>query len=233
MIIPGTSTFDELGPLQVSVRLNGGAYAEGEFVPALHIKAYHENVKIINVVTCPDEIIEMQVPRGFTENDLLNFMKINGKQIYNDLQRRLDKERSNPPEPLTYNGKVPYLGEYMPIRVLSNGEMNEGFREHAVYLKQGLSSDGIRESVLRLYGKMVYSVLKPRLDHFAKIMNLQYSVLEIDDGRRTWGTYNAVTHVIFLTRRLLMMSEAVIDSIIAHELAHSKDLSMTKDFSMN
>jgi len=37
--------FEEVGPIQVSVRLGDEPYAEGSFAPYLHIKAYHEKLR--------------------------------------------------------------------------------------------------------------------------------------------------------------------------------------------
>lgn len=217
-----TPKIPEFGPIQISVRLGDEPHTEGSFAPHLHIKAYHENVKIINIAPRPDEIIEMQVPHGFYTADMLEFIETSGMKIYSELQKYLDAEQEGLPEPLTYNSTIPFMGEYLPICALADDESVACFRDQAVYLKPGLSSDGICESVLKLFGDMAYGLLKPRLDHFAEIMDVQYSSLGIDDGRRTWGSFNIVTHAIFLSRRLLMISKAGIDSIIVHELAHSK-----------
>jgi predicted metal-dependent hydrolase len=224
-----TPRLPEFGSIQISVPVGSEPYEEGKYVPHLHIKAYHEKVKVINVAPMPDEAIEMEVPHGFYTSDMLDFMEENGEKIYQALQRMLDGERESPPEPLTYDSKVPYLGEYVPIR-LADEETKEGFRDHAVYIRPGLSSGGIRDTVLKLFGDMAYGILKPRLDHFAGIMGVKYTALKIDDGRRTWGSFHGITRDIFMTRRMLMFSKMIIDSLIVHELAHSKETPHNEEF---
>ena len=76
---------------------------------------------------------------------------------------------------------------------------------------------------MRLLGENAYGIFKVKLDYYAKAMKIQYSRLAIDDGRRSFGLYNKENGVIFLSRRLLMMSEAVIDFLIVHELAHAEE----------
>lgn len=122
------------------------------------------------------------------------------------------------------------MGVYMPIIALKDDSEPEGFRDGAVFLQSGLSGHEIKKAVLRLFGDMAYDILKPRVDHFSELMKMQYNGLKIDDGRRTWGSFNADTQIIFLTRRLLMMSADCIDSLIVHELAHTKAFAYDASF---
>jgi hypothetical protein len=231
MIKPKIPTLYEYGPIQISVRISDEPYEEGKYAPHLHIKAYHSTRRKINITPCKNELIEMEVPKKFKRSDLETFVSICGKDILERLRNFLDAERESPPEPLTYNSKVPFLGKYVPIRILPNTSTDNGyFNNGAVCLKAGLSGDEIRDAVLGLLGDMAYGFLKKRLDYYAKIMNVYYSSLEIDDGRRAWGSYNQDTKVIFMSRRILMMSKNVIDSLIVHELAHTKVFAHKKEF---
>ena len=223
MIESKFSIYDDFGPIQASIRISDEPYKEGKYAPYLHIRAYHTNRKTIKITPCDNEIIEMDVPKKFKRADLETFISINGKKILERLRDFLDAERKNPPELLTYDSKVPFFGKYIPIQSLPD-ENNSGgyFDNDFVYIQAGLSSDAIHDAVLGLLGDIAYGILKKRLDHYASIMDVRYSRFEIDDGRRTWGSYNQETRVIFLSRRILMMSERIIDSLIIHELAHIK-----------
>ena len=210
-----------VGPIQLSICVSKRPTTE-TYAPHLHIKAFHENVKTIAVGFRPDEIVEMRVPIGFNNGDMLNFVADGGEEIYKSLQDTLDSDYETVPDLPNYNSRIPFLGEYVPIISLKDDKEPEGFRDGAVYLQPELSGNEIREAVLCLFGNMAYDILKPRVDHFSELMKMQYNGLKIDDGRRTWGSFNADTQIIFLTRRLLMMSADCIDSLIVHELAHTK-----------
>lgn len=218
-----------VGPIQLSICI-GDPLSEGAFAPHLHIKAFHEKVKTIIIGFRPDEVVEMQVPPGFNNGDMLNFIADSGEEIYNHLQDTLDSDYETVPGLPTYNSKIPFLGEYVPIISLEYESEPEGFRDGAVFLRPELSGHEIKRAVLRLLGNMAYDILKPRVDHFSELMKMHCNELKIDDGRRTWGSYNADTQIIFLTRRLLMMSATCIDSLIVHELAHTKSFEHDESF---
>lgn len=210
-----------VGPIQLSICVSKRP-TTGTYAPHLHIKAFHENVKTIAVGFRPDEIVEMRVPIGFNNGAMMDFIADSGEEIYKSLQDTLDSDYEAVPDLPNYNSRIPFLGEYVPIISLKDNKEPEGFRDGAVFLQSGLSGHEIKKAVLRLFGNMAYDILKPRVDHFSELMKMQYNGLKIDDGRRTWGSFNADTQIIFLTRRLLMMSADCIDSLIVHELAHTK-----------
>jgi len=230
MIVPKLP--DRPGPIQVTLLIGDEPCEESRYARYLHVRAYHvPKCKRIKLMPCADESLEMDVPYGFYRADLEAFIAENGERIYNEIQELLDDEWPELPESLSYGSKVPFLGEYLPIRVLPGDDDSNGyFGDGAVYLKPGLSSSGIRSAVLDMFGSIAYGILKKRLDHYAQLMDVQYSALKIDDGRRTFGSYNKETHVIFLSRRTLMLSEAGIDSLIIHELAHIKEFNHNEEF---
>lgn len=220
-IKPILDPLEGVGPIQISVRIGDEPYSEGMFAPHLHIKAYHEKVKTIDISLRPDEVVEMSVPQGFTKRDMLTFIEQNGEEIYGKLQEALDGESDQSAMPLTHNSTVPFLGKSLPIILLDDAKELCRLTDHAVYIKCGLSDKEMRTAVLDMLGENAYTYFKSKLDHYAAAMKVSYSCLEIDDGRRTFGSYNDSTKVVFLSRRLLMMDEPVIDFLIVHELAHA------------
>jgi len=216
--------------LDLSATIDGSPYAEGTFAPHLHMKGIRSKRKTIRVVPYANEFFELLVPNGFTLADMKQFVAENGREIYDGLQEMLDAEYPQKSAPLTYESKVPYLGGDLPIRILPDGDDSGGYiKDGAVHLSPGLSGDEIREAALRLMGEYAYGIYKDRLDRYAKAMKIKYSRLLIDDGRRSFGSYNQMTGDIFLSRRLLMMSEAVIDFLIVHELAHADEFTHSEE----
>ena len=221
----------EYGPIQVSLRVSDEPYQEGKYAPCLHIRAYHENVKEVVLTSYMDDKLEMEVPKKFYRADMETFISVCGKEILEMCKKKLDDEWDKPPEPLTYESKIPYFGEYVPIRILPENEsVDRRFENGALFLESGLSSDEIRDAVLDLYGDMAYGVFKKKVDYYTKIMDVKFNRLEIDDGRRGFGSFNEETKVIFLSRRLMMFSELIIDSVIVHELAHTKVFEHSEKF---
>jgi len=186
-----------------------------------------EGRKQVNVNICDDERIEVYVPMRSKPFDMRHFMDENGFDILLEKNRRLDEESKaySEAEPLTYESKLPFLGEYLPIRVIPDNDSRIVYlQDNAIYIKDGLDDTRIRSALLMLCRNKAYEYLKPKVDHYAGIMGVEYSRLEIDDGRRTWGLFHEIYKHITLSRRLLLMNESIIDFLIVHELAHSLTL---------
>lgn len=214
------------GPYQYSQRISSSPYEIGKYAPHLHIQAYHENVRKVHVHLCTNEIIMLRIPRKFTFEDTVQFISENENEIYANLKKAFDNEYDGSVEPITRDCKVPFLGNDLPIRQSDESmQRNAWFDETTVYLKPNVPGEGVHEAILDIFGEIAYKILKPRLDRYAKLMGIKYSGLEIDDGRRTFGSFNTNTKEVFLSRRLLMMPESVIDFLIVHELAHAESLS--------
>jgi len=226
-IIPKLSVYEFL---DLSVPADGSPSAEGTYAPHLHMKGIRSKRKTIRVVPYEHEYFELLVPQKFTLADMKQFVTENGKKIYNEMQIMLDEENPYKPAPPTYENNVPYFGADLPIRKLQDADESGGYISgDAVYMKPGLTGDEIRAEALRLMGELAYGIFKPKLDYYTKAMSLRYSRILIDDGRRSFGIYNKVTGDIFLSRRLLMMSEAVIDFLVVHELAHAEVFMHSKE----
>ena len=210
------------------------------YAQRMYVRTYHEeNRKIVDVSIQKDERIELYVPMKFdSSSDLKIFMDEHGIDILAEKNRRLDEETEavSSTEPLTYDSNLPFLGEYLPIKVIDTDDTREVFvQDGVIHMKAGLSSDGIRASLLKLCRNKAYEYFKPKVDHYAKVIGVSYSRLEIDDGRRTWGMFHDIEKHIILSRRLMMMSAFIIDSIVVHELAHGLTLSHGEnhDFEMS
>lgn len=220
-------SLDDFGPYAFAHRLSTFPYAEGKYAPHLHIQAYHESVKMTRATPYANEIIELSIPRNFTLSDTKSVVAENEEEMFRVMKTLLDEQVDYPLAAPTYGSMIPCLGKEVEVRALpEDAECSIGYVEdNAIYVPKGLSPDEIREAVLDVFGDIAYGMLKPRLDSYARRMGIEYRSLDIDDGRRTFGNFHGRTKEIFLSRRLLMMSEAIIDFLVVHELAHSQALS--------
>ena len=169
----------------------------------------------------------MKIPKEWKLADTKKYIAERETELYSTLQEYLDDEFDVTIEPLTYDGVFPYLGKNLQIRTLQIGEKPH-ITDNAVYLPAGLSEKELRATALELLAENAYLLMFPKLQHFSKVMQLSFSVLEIDDNRRSFGGYNDRYKYITLSRRLLMLSEPIIDFLIVHELAHNEIVAHNK-----
>lgn len=214
--------FEDYGPYAFAHSLSTYPYGEAKYAPRLHVQAYHmSRGKQIHVRIGENEMINLEIPKDCKLADTKRFVAENEAKFFHRMKEMLDNQLDIMPEPFSYESTVPFLGNDLPINPISTGK-KPTIGDDAFYLHEGLSGEELREAALELIAEQAYGILKPKLDHFAKRMGLGFSSLEIDDGRRTFGTFNINTKEVFLSRRLLMLSEPVIDFLIVHELAHNE-----------
>jgi len=145
--------------ISFAAKLNYSHNNGDTFSPVLHVHGIRSGRRTIRAVPRPDEMVELLAPLGFTTADAKRYIDEHGVKIWLKLQKMLDSQYNVTPPPLTYKSKIPFMGGYVPIRLLpDDSEHNGHFGDGALYLKPGLMSDEIRGTVLRLFGETAYSV---------------------------------------------------------------------------
>jgi predicted metal-dependent hydrolase len=77
----------------------------------------------------------------------------------------------------------------------------------------------IRRKILVLYKKQAALILRERLDHWAKALDVRYRSFSVGDAKNLWGTCGA-RNDIRINWRILMASWRLVDYLLAHELCH-------------
>ncbi len=83
--------------------------------------------------------------------------------------------------------------------------------------------------LFRWYSKLTKEIVKNRIEYFANLMQVNYSLIKIDNSKRRWGSCSQ-KGVISLNLRLSMLPHKVIDYIIIHELSHLLEFNHSKNF---
>jgi len=214
--------YEDIGPYCFLHTLSFYQYdVKAHYAPRLHIRAYHmPRGKKPHHCIYESELVGMKIPKEWKLADTKRYIAEHETEFYTTLQKGLDSEYADASKPVNYGGMFPYLGKDLSIRALQNNGVPR-IEDDAVYLPAGLSEKELRMAALDLLIDKAYPLLFHKVQHYSKMMDLPFSALEIDDGRRTFGWFNDRYKYIVLSRRLLMLSEPVIDFLIVHELAHN------------
>ena len=127
--------------------------------------------------------------------------------------------------------QLPYLGQ--PLQVVLDATQSRSGRGGALHaaaapdtparLVIGLPADAsatqIRDAVLAWLMRDARRHFTERLDHFAPLLGVQWTSLRLSSAETRWGSAKA-DGSIRLNWRLLHYRPAVIDYVVAHELAH-------------
>lgn len=98
-----------------------------------------------------------------------------------------------------------------------------------VTLPTGASSTQLRDAVQAWMMEAAYAHFTQRLDHFAPLLGVRWKILKLSSASTRWGSAKA-DGSIRLHWRLMQFAPAVLDYVVAHELAHLRHMDHSARF---
>lgn len=194
-------------------------------------------VKIDKIVRSKRRTVGLQVARDATlivRAPELTSMEIIEKIVSKKADWILRKQEyarkayAQPSEKEFVNGEgFLYMGETYRLHIVQDQDEPIHF-DKAFYLA-GSSVDCASQVLLRWYREQAREVLKRRADWYAHKAGFEYRQIQITDARKRWGSCSHKGNLNF-SWRLVMAPLRVIDYVVAHELAHLKHKSHSKEF---
>lgn len=131
---------------------------------------------------------------------------------------------------------LPYLGSNLSFRFTPDEENfspSVSFNQKEKVLHIGLplyaNANEIKHSVLDWLKQQARTLFTKRLDYYASRLGVHYNRFSISSASTRWGSCNENGH-IRLNWRLIHFSPTVIDYVVAHELAHLKEMNHSPKF---
>jgi hypothetical protein len=131
-------------------------------------------------------------------------------------------------------GRLPYLGAEIALRLradLRASELAAGpdGQELRLALPHDAGEARVRDTVQSWLKEQALRVLGERIEELSARNAVRYASWKLSSARSQWGACNADGH-IRLNWRLIHFSVPVIDYVVAHELAHLKELNHGPEF---
>lgn len=98
-----------------------------------------------------------------------------------------------------------------------------------VGLPQTATAEQIRDTVNAWMQRQAMDVFQARVAHFAQALQVQVRSVKLSNARTRWGSATS-NGDIRLHWRLVQFSEAIIDYVVAHELAHLREMNHSPRF---
>lgn len=122
---------------------------------------------------------------------------------------------------------LPYLGRSVPLRVHPTDGNRIGIRFHhwqfdvdvPKHIEGEERRNGLRSAFEAWYRKRAAQQLPPRVDRIARHLGVAPKAILIRDQRARWASC-AADGTLRFNWRALMASPALLDYVVAHELAH-------------
>ncbi|MCC6473725.1 MAG: M48 family metallopeptidase [Burkholderiales bacterium] len=171
--------------------------------------------------------VAVRAPRWTPLAEIESFLRDKERWI----RRRLEDARRVPPPFVWASGeRLPLLGEPHAIRVVPG---TAPVRRVAGTIEVALGPDAqprqLRGAVLAWLRSQALEVFTPRLADFATRLGLPVPELRLSSARTQWGSCSARGRIL-LNWRLVHLPPALVDYVVAHEMAHLKELNHSRRF---
>ncbi|MDB5820309.1 MAG: metal-dependent hydrolase [Rhizobacter sp.] len=136
---------------------------------------------------------------------------------------------------------LPYLGE--PLMLVVDAP-SDAARKTRVWLEPGVhpgtarlhvvpaaagDRHAVRDAVVGWLKQRALALFMPRCEHFAERLDVRYAAVRLSSAQTRWGSASSAG-VIRLSWRLVHFPTATIDYVVAHELAHLREMNHSPRF---
>lgn len=163
----------------------------------------------------PEGHITVKAPAKATQEQILEFMRLNTKPLL-AFQERLEKrEYVSSKKTYTETETFLYMGKPCKLDELLD-TIPQSPEEAQLLLK-------------KIYTRKTKQLVKKRVAYFEKIIGVKAKGLTVVDSPLSWGTCNSHGELTF-NYRLSMAPAQVIDYVVIHELCHLLHLNHDRSF---
>jgi predicted metal-dependent hydrolase len=183
-----------------------------------------------------DHGLRVTAPRRVTLAEIDNAIRAKQRWILAKLLERGERraERLHKPALRWVDGaQLPYLGDDITLRLEPAGRSHCSFDEQSRVLSvgvvEGLSEWQLKERVRLWFEAEAKRLFGERLDLYAPRLGVTYKAFALSSAGTRWGSCT-IGGNIRLNWRLIHYPLALIDYVVAHELAHLREMNHSPQF---
>ena len=125
-----------------------------------------------------------------------------------------------------------YLGEQLTLRVETSlfiAPAQQRKNELWVFVKNDNVPNKIEQAVMRWYQQEALPLFKQRIDHYAPLLSVTPRMVKLSNAKTQWGCCTA-RGTVHLNVQLIKLPLHLIDYVVAHELAHLREMNHSAAF---
>ncbi|WP_422017903.1 M48 family metallopeptidase [Roseateles sp.] len=178
--------------------------------------------------------LRVSAPRWVPVTDIEQALHHKGEWILRKLVEQRERQQRMQAARIdwTDGGRLPYLGEALTM-VVSPGERgvtwDAATRELHLPLPHGAAAEQIRDLTQSWLQARAKEDFLPRCRQFADRLGVAMTSLRLSSAQTRWGSASA-DGSIRLNWRLIHFAPAIIDYVVAHELAHLREMNHSPAF---
>jgi predicted metal-dependent hydrolase len=176
--------------------------------------------------TVGQEGLTVAAPRWVGQGEIEAGLREKGRWILKKMAEQQERQARLETLRITWrDGAVfPYLGQDITARIhpgLTGSELRG--TELLLGLESNAHAQQIKDLVQAWMMRQALVLFEQRLNHFAPQLDVQWSRLKLSSAQTRWGSATS-DGVIRLNWRLLHFRLPIIDYVVAHELAHLREM---------
>jgi predicted metal-dependent hydrolase len=179
----------------------------------------------------PDSSIEVRAPLAMPPDTISKWLDRFEPQFMPLVRQCREVNAYLLEHPFGYGGEVLFMGKWIPIQEAEddNGGRVVQYRDGTLVARPGLSEADLRYWITDLFSTLARPIIEKRFNHYSDLMGVWCKTWTIGNARKRHGSCDSNRKITF-SWLIVMMSEAVMDYIIVHELAHLKQMNHSKAF---
>jgi predicted metal-dependent hydrolase len=186
--------------------------------------------------TIDDDGLRVTAPKRVTLAEVDGAIRAKQRWILSKLHERGERRLQRMQRPALRwedGAQIPYMGGEITLRLEPAARRHRRFdadaRALCVGVVQGLQEWQLKERIRIWYHDEATRVFAERLDHYAERMGVSYKAFALSSAGTRWGSCTVGGH-IRLNWRLIHYPLALIDYVVAHELAHLREMNHSAAF---
>ena len=188
--------------------------ADGRNIP-IYIRQSSRARRILLQVGPYDRKVEVVIPAGVSASEGLKFARSQARWVAGRLSHICEKV------PFIDGSTFPLLDQPVTIKQTDNRSAIPILLKNELLV--GGQSDTISGRVRRWLCDRAAKEIKPRVIAMSELLGRKPARISMRDTRTRWGSCSSAGNLNF-SWRLVMAPESVLDYVVAHEVAHLREL---------
>jgi predicted metal-dependent hydrolase len=182
------------------------------------------------VLTVDERGLTVSVPWRTSDRYIARFLQDSASWVLRKLQ---DWESRKPAPRVWRDGElIEYLGRQLRLELSAAAVSLTQLRDGDVLwlsLPEPHEAEAVREALVKWYRRHAQTHFRARVGHFSARLGIAEPRVFLSNAQTRWGSCNAEREVR-LNWRLIQAAPHVVDYVVAHELAHLKEMNHSPRF---
>ena len=182
------------------------------------------------VLTVDERGLTVSVPWRTSDRYISRFLQDSAPWV---LRKLATWESRKPKLRLWQDGElIDYLGRPLRLAVISDPHSLAQLQDNdvlALSLPEPHTADAVRAALVKWYRRHAQAHFGARVAHYSTQLAIEAPRVFISNARSRWGSCNA-NREVRLSWRLMQAAPQIVDYVVAHELAHLKQMNHSARF---